>query len=390
MGISHNQTPAASSCADIKVISATENWMEGAALQQLQKTAELDGMVAVAGMPDLHPGRGYPIGAAFFSVGKLYPALVGNDIGCGMSLWQSSIKVPRLHLDKLAKRLNDVEQALDDTWSDLIAERKCDKNIQCNHFDHSLGTIGGGNHFAEFQAIDDILMPELAKQAGIDKSQLLLLVHSGSRGLGQKILTEHIQQFNHDGLIAESDNQKDYIEQHDEAVRWAELNRELIARRFLKAVKAKGQCLLDINHNTVLPAEVNGQQGWLHRKGATPADQGMVIIPGSRGDYSYLVKPIEQNIAASLFSLAHGAGRKWKRTEAKERLYQRFKQQDLLKTSLGSRVICGNKELLYEEAPQAYKSCDQVIASMTEAGLIQVVARLRPVLTFKTQGKCSG
>lgn len=389
MGTSHNQTPAASSCADVKVISSAENWMEGAALQQLQKTAELDGMVAVAGMPDLHPGRGYPIGAAFFSVAKLYPALVGNDIGCGMSLWQSSIKVSRLHLDKIAKRLSNVEQPLDNSWTDLIAECKCDKNIQCNDFDRSLGTIGGGNHFAEFQAVDDILLPELAEQAGIDKTRLLLLVHSGSRGLGQKILTEHIQQFNHDGLIAGSEEQQDYIQRHDEAVRWAELNRELIARRFLEAVKADGQCLLDINHNTVLPADVSGQQGWLHRKGATPADQGMVVIPGSRGDYSYLVKPVEQNIADSLFSLAHGAGRKWKRTEAKDRLHKRYKQQDLLKTSLGSRVICGNKDLLYEEAPQAYKNCDQVIASMTEAGLIQVVARLRPVLTFKTQGGCS-
>lgn len=72
---------------------ATENtWIESKAIQQLQTTAALPNMVSVVGMPDLHPGRGYPIGAAFFSTQRFYPALVGNDIGCGMSLFQTDIK----------------------------------------------------------------------------------------------------------------------------------------------------------------------------------------------------------------------------------------------------------------------------------------------------------
>ena len=70
------------------VVASDTTWMEDAALQQLLTTSQLEGMQRVAGMPDLHPGRGYPVGAAFFSTGRFYPALVGNDIGCGMALWQ--------------------------------------------------------------------------------------------------------------------------------------------------------------------------------------------------------------------------------------------------------------------------------------------------------------
>lgn len=368
------------------LIASSSSWIEGKAIQQLEKTAQLDGMLKVAGMPDLHPGRGYPIGAAFASVGKFYPALVGNDIGCGMSLWQTDIKLAKLNLEKLAQRLTDVEGPLSLDWQDYIARRKLEKHIT-QTFDSALGTIGGGNHFAEFQAIDKVLAPELFATTGLNKKQLQLLVHSGSRGLGQKILRQHVEEFSHSGLIADTPQASRYLQQHDEAVRWAELNRELIAMRFLEAQRAEGACALDVNHNLVSPYILEGKATWLHRKGATPADQGLVIIPGSRGDYSYLVKPIAQEV--SLASLAHGAGRKWVRGDCKDRLKGKYKMQDLYRTALGSRVICGNKELLYDEAPEAYKKCDDVIGDMLDAGLIQVIARLKPVLTFKTQGECS-
>ena len=94
-------------------------------------------------------------------------------------------------------------------------------------------------------------------------------------------------------------------------------------------------------------------------------------------------------MAISLYSLAHGAGRKWKRGECHGRLGHKYKREDLYRTALGSRVVCGNKELLYDEAPQAYKNCETVINDMVDAGLIEVVAKLRPVLTFKTNGDCS-
>ena len=78
----------------VRVFANSQTWLEGTALQQLQHTAQLPGMVRVAGMPDLHPGRGYPVGAAFFSVGRIYPALVGNDIGCGMRCGRPTCRSP--------------------------------------------------------------------------------------------------------------------------------------------------------------------------------------------------------------------------------------------------------------------------------------------------------
>ena len=376
----------------VSLIASKETWIEGLAIDQLVKTSALTGMHRVAGMPDLHPGRGYPIGAAFFTTNKIYPALVGNDIGCGMSLWQTSAKVSKVNLDKLVKKFVDVEQPLDDSWYSIIEHRKLDKDITTDRYDRALGTIGGGNHFAEFQAIDEIYEQAVLDELGLNKKHLQLLVHSGSRGLGQSILVEHITQYNHDGLPFDGEDFQDYLQKHDEAVRWAELNRELIAKRFIETISANGHCTLDVNHNLVSPKMIDGTAGWLHRKGATPSDNGYVVIPGSRGDYSYLVKPITgvtENMITSLYSLAHGAGRKWKRGECHGRLGHKYKREDLYRTALGSRVICGNKELLYDEAPEAYKKCATVIDDMVNAGLIEVVAKLRPVLTFKTNGDCS-
>lgn len=245
---------------------------------------------------------------------------------------------------------------MDSSWQDYLAERKQQKQIVTDKFDQSFGTIGGGNHFAEFQAVDKIYDVDAWNELGLDKRALQLLIHSGSRGLGQSILVEHISEFNHDGLAESAQALAAYIDKHDEAVRWAELNRELIALRFLAAIRAKGDCVLDVNHNLVTSKTIANTRGWLHRKGATPSDKGFVMIPGSRGDYSYLVKPIDSdNTEISLFSLSHGAGRKWKRGECQGRLSNKYKREDLVRTELGSRVICGNKELLYDEAPQAYK-----------------------------------
>lgn len=373
---------------NVSLVASEHTWIEGLAIQQLKKTAELLGMQQVTGMPDLHPGKGYPIGAAFFSVGKLYPALVGNDIGCGMSLWQTTLKTNKVNLDKMSKKLSDIEAPLDDSWQDYVQRRKSEKCINNTRFDLSLGTIGSGNHFAEFQQIVAIHDEVACAQLGIEPKQIQLLVHSGSRGLGQSILVRHVENHNHHGLTDQSDHQQDYLTAHNEALRWAELNREMIAKRFIEAIRSDGQCLLDVNHNLVTAKSIAGQSGWLHRKGATPSDAGPVVIPGSRGDYSYLVMPTGSEQA--LCSLAHGAGRKWKRGDCKDRLSHKYKREDLYKTELGSRVICGDKELLYDEAPQAYKDCSSIIEDLVAAGLVKVIAKLKPVLTFKTMGSCHG
>lgn len=356
----------------VSYIASEHTWIEGKAIQQLEITANLPDMVQVTGMPDLHPGRGYPVGAAFFSQHRFYPALIGNDIGCGMSLWQTELTAAKQSLDKLEKRLGNIDGPLEEH---LLA----DIPVEFTH-QHSLGTIGGGNHFAELLQVDEIYTP----LSTFDKKRLILLVHSGSRGLGQTILESHIREHGHHGLVQNTVQARDYLIQHQNALDFASCNRQLIARRMMDRLHTDGEPLLDIHHNLLSKTLVNGTEGWLHRKGATPSDQGLVIIPGSRGDFSYLVDP--RPSADSLFSLAHGAGRKWMRSECKDRLYEKFTPDQLSRTHFGSRVICRDRQLIYQEAPQAYKPISTVIDSLEQAGLITLVARLKPVLTYKTSG----
>lgn len=362
------------------VIASAQTWMEGEALRQLEATAQLPGMCQVVGMPDLHPGKNAPIGAAYLNSGQIYPHLVGNDIGCGMALWATGLSVRKKKLERWQKKL----QGLDSPWEgDALAWRK-QWGLEAEglaDFDASLGTIGGGNHFAELQAIEQVMLPEGLAAAGLDKTQLLLLVHSGSRGLGEAILRAHVAEHGATGLPASSEAAARYLQAHHLAQQWAEANRSLIALRFLDCLgeSLPAAPVLEVCHNAVWQRP----EGWLHRKGAAPADQGLIVIPGSRGSLSYLVKPLPS--ARSLWSLAHGAGRKWRRADSKQRLQGRYSLQDLQKTSLGSWVICENKHLLFEEAPEAYKPIDSVVGSLVEAGLLEVVASLRPLITYKTR-----
>jgi release factor H-coupled RctB family protein len=114
------------------------------------------------------------------------------------------------------------------------------------------------------------------------------------------------------------------------------------------------------------------------------ATADFVVIPGSRGTLSYLVKPTGDG-ASHAWSLAHGAGRKWTRSEARQRMRERFSVAELAQTGLGSRVVCEERDLLYEEAPGAYKKIEAVIADLVAAGLVSVIATLRPLLTYKTR-----
>ncbi|MBC2659512.1 RNA ligase RtcB family protein [Pseudomonas sp. MSSRFD41] len=366
----------------VSLIASDTTWIEDKALQQLHTTAQLPGMRQVVGMPDLHPGRGYPVGAAFFSTQVIYPALVGNDIGCGMALWQTDISSIRPNLDKLEKKIGNIDLPLDEQWD----EEREQLDLPVTGHEHSLGTIGGGNHFAELQQLDQVYDTEALQALELNPKALLLLVHSGSRGLGEAILRRHVDQHGHQPLDVDSVAGAQYLQQHNEALRFAQANRRLIAERLLRNLRAKGHAVLDINHNLVSPANVDGVSGWLHRKGATPSDAGPVVIPGSRGDYSYLVRPIPAT--ASLYSLAHGAGRKWLRSDCKGRLDARFSFEQLKRTQLGSRVICEDRGLMYEEAPEAYKSIDSVVGSLRDAGLVKIIARLKPVLTYKRRGCC--
>lgn len=365
----------------VHIIASPDQWIEGEAERQLRATAALPGMKLAVGMPDLHPGKGSPIGAAFVSEGTLYPALVGSDIGCGMALWRTDAAVRALKPDKAVRRL----AGLDGPWDgDAAAWLAADEVAPSGH-EGSLGTIGGGNHFAELQAPVDVPDPEAFAALGLARDRLLLLVHSGSRGFGEAVLRAHAAAHGAGGLAEGSPDAAAYLARHDHAVAWARSSRRLIAHRFGQALGVEAERVLDVCHNSVVPSEAFGCRCWLHRKGAAPADQGPVVIPGSRGTLSYLVRPVgEQTVNAA--SLAHGAGRKWRRSEARERLERRFTPEALARTPLGGRVICEDKDLLYEEAPPAYKDVDRVVGDLVDAGLVAIVATLRPVITYKTRG----
>ena len=368
----------------IQIIADSNTWIEGNAVAQLETTARLPHMLRVAGMPDLHAGRGYPVGAAFFSDRHFYPALIGNNIGCGMAFWQTDLRAAKLKPAKLAKQLGNIDTPLDkDEQVDLLGDA-----VDMRQFSDGLavGTIGGGNHFAELQTVDTVYRADLLPP-DFDENHLQLLVHSGSRGLGQQILQRHIAAFGHQGLAEEGKAAAAYLAEHQAALEFASLNRRLIAARMLDRWRAEGTCLLDVHHNFLEQTEIDDTIGWLHRKGATPTDKGLVMIPGSRGDYSYLVRPAE-DCQISLNTLAHGTGRKWQRGECKGRLSHKYTADSLHQTEFGSVVVCQDKALIFEEAPQAYKSIDSVIAAMKNAGLIELVARFKPVLTYKTRGEC--
>ncbi|MGE3724573.1 MAG: RNA ligase RtcB family protein [Candidatus Sericytochromatia bacterium] len=368
--------------AKVRIIASTQSWIEGAAIEQLKTMAQLPHMRLAVGLPDLHPGKGHPIGAAFVAENHLYPHLVGNDIGCGMGLWQTDLPLRKFKAERSLRRLEGLEAP----WQGDSAAWLADFGLESTPFDHSLGTIGGGNHFAELQRISQILKPDSVAALDLQADHLLLLVHSGSRGLGEQILRNHTQSWGGAGISSDSEAARAYLKEHDWAVKWGEANRRLIQKRFLDLLGASGQRLLDLCHNSVSPQTYLNCACWLHRKGASPADQGPVIIPGSRGSASYLVNPLPASPCdQSAWSLAHGAGRKWSRSESKGRLEKRYKAEDLMRTELGSWVICEDKNLLYEEAPAAYKAIDRVVQDLVEAELVEVWAVLEPVITYKTR-----
>lgn len=280
--------------------------------------------------------------------------------------------------------LADKLKNLDGPWDGDAAAWLKEQNIDPTGFETSLGTIGSGNHFAEMQSVERVENEAAFADLNIDVKRALLCVHSGSRGLGEAILREHVDHFAGRGLPSETSEANEYLTRHTKAKLWAKANREMIARRFLERLKTHGQRIIDLCHNSVEQIQHNGRSAFLHRKGAAPSTEGPVVIPGSRGTFSYLVQPLNPS-AASGFSLAHGAGRKWSRSDSRVRLEKRYRANDLTRTPLGSHVICEDKDLLYEEAPQAYKNTDIVISDLVHAGLAEVIAVLRPLITYKVR-----
>lgn len=388
----------------VRLFASAQSWIEGEAVRQLYAASKLEGVCQAVGFPDLHPGKGSPVGAAFVTGDVIYPHLIGGDIGCGMALFQTDLTRRDAKLDRWAEKQFHLEHPWDGDAGEFLGEQ----NLESTEFDSALGTIGGGNHFAEVQTIEEVCDARAFKQTGLGKQQLVVLVHSGSRGLGESVLRTHVDQHCGNGVEMDSLAAQEYLRGHDFAVRWAKANRELIAQRFATTLGAKANCLWDGCHNSITPSSgrrrreesltssvdndprqdeeslLTSTPAFIHRKGAVDANADFVVIPGSRGTLSYIVKPTGDG-ASHAWSLAHGAGRKWMRSAARQRMRDRFSVDELVQTRLGGRVICEERDLLYEEAPAAYKNIEAVITDLVDAGLVSVIATLRPLLTYKTR-----
>jgi release factor H-coupled RctB family protein len=365
---------------NVRLFASSQSWIEGEALRQLYATSKLEGVRLAVGFPDLHPGKGSAVGAAFVTEGLVYPYLIGGDIGCGMALFKTDLVRRDVKLDRWAQIPFDLEHV----WTDEISEVLAKEELESTEFNEALGTLGGGNHFAELQAVEEVLNAREFKKLGLGKQQLVVLVHSGSRGLGEAVLRDYVAEHQASGSDVDSFAAAAYLQGHDLAVRWAKVNHRLLAERFAQALGAEASLLWNGCHNSITSREHEGETVWVHRKGAVATETEAVVIPGSRGSLSYLVKPLGEGQSRA-WSLAHGAGRKWARSEARQRMRERFGVHQLTQTPLGGRVICEERDLLYEEAPAAYKNIEDVIQELVDAGLASVIATFRPLLTYKTR-----
>ena len=349
------------------IIGNDKTWIESNAVAQLNGLLDLKNVERVVGLPDLHVGKG-PIGAVAACRNIIYPHIVGGDIGCGMGMFKIGVKKRRFKKDRIASKLKDINELKDIKTEDYYEEESPIKD---------LGSLGSGNHFAEFQVIDKMYNKEVFESLNISKDEVFLLIHSGSRAYGKEILDKYL---NYDGIIPHSEEGKAYINEHNNAILWARRNREMVAKKlveylgFYQDVEEIINCI----HNYI---EVK-EDLYIHRKGAVSSENGLVVIAGSRGSLTYIVKPTD-NKEVSLYSLSHGAGRKWSRGTCKGRIKGKYNRDTIRETKLKGLVVCKDTELLYEEAPEAYKSIAQVINCLVEFNLIEVVATMKPIITYK-------
>lgn len=343
-------------------------WIEGSALAQLEVAAALPGVTAVAAFPDLHPGRHGPVGACVLS-DRILPLLIGNDIGCGMALFELDLPLRKLRSDKAADRLRSIEGQ----WDGEADERLHAAGLSPSCFPASLGTIGGGNHFCELQAVDE------GSGGLLDPSRVHMLIHSGSRGFGEEVVSS-LPQGAAAGLDLASSAGTAYLAGHDSALRWARLNRLVVAERAAEALRADLRLVADVPHNLVRPTPA----GFVHHKGAAHAEPGDVVpVAGSRDGHSFVVRALE-GVRGSLGGLSHGAGRKYDRTAMHHRVGRtKSDREAMTRNRFGGVVVCEDRDLLLEEAGAAYKDAARVVADLSSHGLVETVASMRPLVTFK-------
>lgn len=379
--------------ADVAVYTGQ---LDELARQQLTELAELPIVHHhAAAMPDVHPGMGSTVGSVIPTREAIIPAAVGVDIGCGMNAARLSLTA-----GDLPESLTNVRAAIEKAvpvgraghaekhWCVDGLQRVTDglKSIQDKYpeiaadWRGQMGSLGGGNHFIEL-CLDE---------AGA----VWVMLHSGSRGIGNRIGTRFIALAKEEMLrlgieltdknLAWFREGSEYFDDYVQAVGWAQdyarENRRQMMRLIVEAIaehlppfSVTGEAI-NCHHNYVTREHHYGADVWLTRKGAIRAGQGELgIIPGSMGAKSFIVRG--KGSAESLCSCAHGAGRTMSRTEAKKH----FNLQDLQMQTEG--VECRKDEGVIDEIPGAYKNVDTVMANQTD--LVDVVHTLKQVVCVK-------
>ncbi len=436
-------------------------------LVQLANVATLPGIERHAlAMPDIHFGYGFPVGgvAAFdLADGVVSPGGIGYDINCGVRLLRTSLTVDevRPRIGELTERLyrevpsgvgargsralaaKDVDDVLlggaawvvgqgDGTEADLAWQEEGGRLAGALPAEVSesarkrglrqLGTLGSGNHFLEVQAVDEIFFPEFARALGLAPGGVVVMLHTGSRGLGHQVATDFIRRMDErlrrEGVelvdrqlscapVASEDGQR-YLGAMAAAANFAWANRQAITaavRRGFSAVFGRSdadlglEVVYDIAHN-IAKVEQHRTDGTtkpvlVHRKGATrafPAGREElperyrpfgqpVLIPGDMGTASYVLAGLPGSMERSFGSSCHGAGRRLSRSAAVRTF--RFDEVTRRLSERGIVVRSATREGVTEEAPGAYKDVEQVVRVAEGAGLSRRVARLLPLGVVK-------
>lgn len=422
------------SAGNVRIVRTDELWIEGTAVDQLRSVGGLEGVLEVVGLPDLQPGRGYPVGSVALTLERLIPILIDKDIGCGMLF--ASIGSGRINPAKLEKKLqgrffewqgipvkgqefrallerpalwpgflavhfpdcgNMVGQhaALAyglavvslDPLRDVLSDESLESSAQ------SVGSIGQGNHFIEIQKIAGVRDPEAAERFGLRVGDTCITIHSGSRSFGYSLAECIFREAKETGtgkaIPPDSPLWDRYLAMMQAAVNYAALNRLVLLLRTLEYTgESPVSILLDRPHNFAeIVRTAEGKRQVVHRKGAAPAHYfhgrpDPVLIPGSMGNESWFCVAGE-GVSGSLNSVNHGVGRKWQRSVAVEKLQRKARERGMRSVTGRGAVVCGDETRLFEEGGDAYKNVETVMDCAEKTGLICRVARLEPLLTMR-------
>lgn len=380
--------------------------VEDQAKQQLRNLASMPFIHKhVAAMPDVHWGMGATVGSVIATKGAIIPAAVGVDIGCGMMAVRTSLTASdlpdNLHAIRSAIEsavphgrsdnggVNDIGARKDPVGLSEAMATRLDRIVAkhpkigqaAGRAAYHAGTLGTGNHFIEIC---------------LDEAQRVwVMLHSGSRGIGNRIGSHFIQLAKDDmrrWFINLPDADLAYIPEgsqlfgdYREALEWAQqyarLNRELMMDSTLAAISAEldrafehGEQAVNCHHNYVAWERHFGENVMLTRKGAVSAKEGELgIIPGSMGAKSFIVRG--KGNRESFCSCSHGAGRSMSRAEARKR----FTIADHEAATAG--VECRKDAEVIDETPAAYKSIDAVMAAQSD--LVEIVHTLKQIVCVK-------